>query len=259
MTVSSVSSSVSNAGFIALVTVKTKDAATQQALVEMLSRDVEAWVRHCPGFLSANYHLSTDGTSLVNYAQWTTEEAYRKSFERNPDKEAMRRAIRELPGVLDGPSMTGYRLERSITAPQDVGPGEDVRPIADWVRRGAMQLGSRLRKELPENPPAVPELTLLVQLTNNRAPRTVRELAAHDEVPAEAARDTLAGLASRGLVEAVDGDAYAITPSGQEVLDAGRRARTDYLTKAIEALGLTASERAVLLQAGPLLERLARY
>ncbi|MEU6351699.1 hypothetical protein ABZ896_20540 [Streptomyces sp. NPDC047072] len=248
-----------HAGFVALVTVRTEDASVQRALVTMLAQDVEAWVRHCPGFVSANYHLSTDGTSLVNYAQWTSEEAYRKSFERNPDKEAMRRAIRELPGVVDGPSMTGYRLDRSIGAPRPAEPGEDLWTTADWVRRGAMQLGSRLRKENPENPPAVHELTVLVQLMNNRAPKTAEDLAAYDEVSVEAMRETLDGLAARGLVDAVEGGSHAITPAGKAALDAGREVRTAYLMKAVEALGLTPAERAVLLQAGPLLERLARY
>ncbi|MFD7817151.1 hypothetical protein ACFV6E_30135 [Streptomyces sp. NPDC059785] len=257
-----------HAGFIALVTIRTKDASVQHALVKMLSQDVESWVRHCPGFVSANYHLSSDGTSLVNYAQWTSEEAYRASFERNPDKEAMRRAIRDLAGVEDGPSMTGYRLERSIGAPRPAEPGEDLRATADWIRRGAMQLGSRLRKENPENPPAVHELTVLVQLMNNRAPKSARQLAAYDEVPVETMLDTLAGLTSRGLAEAVDGGDggdsgdggdYAITPDGKAALDAGREVRTEFLAKAVEGLGLTATERAVLHRAGPLLERLARY
>jgi quinol monooxygenase YgiN len=33
-------------------------------------------MRHQPGFRSANIHLSTDGTRVVNYAQWDSAEAY---------------------------------------------------------------------------------------------------------------------------------------------------------------------------------------
>ena len=33
-------------------------------------------MRHQPGFRSANIHLSTDRTRVVNYAQWDSAEAY---------------------------------------------------------------------------------------------------------------------------------------------------------------------------------------
>ena len=33
-------------------------------------------MRHRPGFSSANIHVSTDGTRVVNYAQWDSAEAY---------------------------------------------------------------------------------------------------------------------------------------------------------------------------------------
>jgi imidazolonepropionase-like amidohydrolase len=33
-------------------------------------------MRHVPGFVSANIHVSTDGTRVVNYAQWETAGAY---------------------------------------------------------------------------------------------------------------------------------------------------------------------------------------
>jgi C-6 monooxygenase len=104
------------AGFVALVTIRVADTQTQHALVDLLSRDVEEWVRFCPGFVSANYHLSLDGTTVVNYARWADERSYRESFDRNPDKQRMRAAITALPGVLDGPSMTAFVLDRQIAA-----------------------------------------------------------------------------------------------------------------------------------------------
>jgi C-6 monooxygenase len=101
--------------FVALVTIRVDGPETQRALVEQMAKSVEGWVRYCPGFISANYHLSVDGTLVVNYARWTSEELYRQSFSLNPDKEAMRRAISALPGVLDGPSMAGLAPYLSIT------------------------------------------------------------------------------------------------------------------------------------------------
>jgi quinol monooxygenase YgiN len=33
-------------------------------------------MRQRPGFISANIHASTDGTRVVNYAQWASPEAF---------------------------------------------------------------------------------------------------------------------------------------------------------------------------------------
>ncbi len=104
------------AGFVALVTIRVDGPVTQRALVDLLSRDVEEWVRYCPGFVSANYHLSLDGTVVVNYARWQDEASYRDSFDRNPDRQRMRAAITALDGVLEGPSMTAFRLDLQIAA-----------------------------------------------------------------------------------------------------------------------------------------------
>ncbi|MEV4659272.1 antibiotic biosynthesis monooxygenase [Micromonospora sp. NPDC049301] len=103
------------AGFIAIVTLRTDGPETQRQLLDLLVRDVEEWVRHCPGFISANYHFSIDGTRLVNYAQWTSEEAYRESFKSNPRAGALRQALAGMPGV-QGPEMVAYTLRRSIPA-----------------------------------------------------------------------------------------------------------------------------------------------
>lgn len=42
----------------------------QQQLFEYLKHMTDEVVVRCPGFISANFHLSKDGTTLVNYAQW---------------------------------------------------------------------------------------------------------------------------------------------------------------------------------------------
>ncbi len=36
----------------------------------------EEVMRHQPGFRSANIHVSTDSTRVVNYAQWDSENAF---------------------------------------------------------------------------------------------------------------------------------------------------------------------------------------
>ena len=104
-----------DAGFIALVTIRLTDPAARDPLLGLLAGEVEQWVRYRPGFLSANYHVSTDGTRMVNYAQWASETAYRESFRSSPDSGSLRDAILAVPGV-EGLEMVGYTLARSVPA-----------------------------------------------------------------------------------------------------------------------------------------------
>jgi len=41
-------------------------------------------MRHLPGFVSANVHRSLDGTKVVNYAQWESQDAFTAML-RHPD------------------------------------------------------------------------------------------------------------------------------------------------------------------------------
>ncbi len=104
-----------DAGFIAIVTIQLSRPEAREPLLDLLAGEVETWVRFRPGFLSANYHVSTDGSRLVNYAQWVSEEAYRQSFRDNPNSGALREAITAIPGV-EGLEMVGYTLARSVAA-----------------------------------------------------------------------------------------------------------------------------------------------
>lgn len=45
-------------------------------LVEMLGQATDKSIRHVPGFISANLHVSMDGTKVVNYAQWRSREDF---------------------------------------------------------------------------------------------------------------------------------------------------------------------------------------
>lgn len=42
----------------------------QRKLMDYLKQMTDEVVVHCPGFISANFHLSKDGTRVINYAQW---------------------------------------------------------------------------------------------------------------------------------------------------------------------------------------------
>ena len=45
-------------------------------LTDLLTAATEDVMQHIDGFISANIHLSTDGTRVVNYAQWRSAEAF---------------------------------------------------------------------------------------------------------------------------------------------------------------------------------------
>ncbi|WP_138469038.1 antibiotic biosynthesis monooxygenase [Poseidonocella sp. HB161398] len=72
---------------LALVNVYEVDPAQQAALCALLSEQTEAVLRHVPGFVSASYHASLDGTKVVNYAQWRGQEEF-AAFMADPDNRA---------------------------------------------------------------------------------------------------------------------------------------------------------------------------
>lgn len=48
----------------------------QHELVDLLVRATEEVMQHQPGFVAANIHASADGSRVVNYAQWESEDAF---------------------------------------------------------------------------------------------------------------------------------------------------------------------------------------
>jgi heme-degrading monooxygenase HmoA len=53
----------------------------QVQLAELLVRATQETMRHLPGFVSASIHRSTDGTKVINYAQWRSEADFRAMLE----------------------------------------------------------------------------------------------------------------------------------------------------------------------------------
>ena len=69
---------------VTLVNVFTVDPKDQQRLVERWQQATEEVIRHLPGFISANVHRSLDGTKVINYAQWESQEAF-DAMRHNPE------------------------------------------------------------------------------------------------------------------------------------------------------------------------------
>ncbi|MBA2308434.1 MAG: antibiotic biosynthesis monooxygenase [Pseudonocardiales bacterium] len=59
-----------------LINVFTVEPERQEALVDALSKATVELFVDMPGFVSANLHASLDGTAVVNYAQWESEDRF---------------------------------------------------------------------------------------------------------------------------------------------------------------------------------------
>ncbi len=57
----------------------------QAELLAYLRKMTEEDVVFCPGFISANFHISADGTRVINYAQWRSIEDLRAMLARHPE------------------------------------------------------------------------------------------------------------------------------------------------------------------------------
>ena len=61
---------------VTLINVFTVSPENQQKLIDMLVEATQKTMRHIPGFVSASFHKSTDGSRVANYAQWRKAEDF---------------------------------------------------------------------------------------------------------------------------------------------------------------------------------------
>jgi quinol monooxygenase YgiN len=59
-----------------LINVFTVEPERARQLADLLTAATDEVMQHVDGFVSANIHLSTDGTRVVNYAQWRSVGAF---------------------------------------------------------------------------------------------------------------------------------------------------------------------------------------
>lgn len=78
--------------YVTLINVFTVEPGKAHELAAVLTAATENVMQHQPGFRAANIHVSTDATRVVNYAQWDSEEAYRRMFENPLAREHMGQA-----------------------------------------------------------------------------------------------------------------------------------------------------------------------
>jgi quinol monooxygenase YgiN len=61
-----------DAPYVTLINVFTVEPERAEELATLLTAATEDVMQHLDGFISANIHVSTDGTRVTNYAQWAS-------------------------------------------------------------------------------------------------------------------------------------------------------------------------------------------
>lgn len=62
------------AGHLVMINTFVVEPSRAEELLAVLSRATEVGIRHRPGFVSANLHVSRDKCHVANYAQWRSQE-----------------------------------------------------------------------------------------------------------------------------------------------------------------------------------------
>ena len=96
-----------------LINVFTVQPERARELADLLTAATEDVMQHIDGFISANIHLSTDGTRVVNYAQWRSADAFQAMLS-NP---AARQHMALCADVADGYQPHLYTVESVHSAP----------------------------------------------------------------------------------------------------------------------------------------------
>jgi len=91
---------VERCSYATLINVFTVSPDKAAELAALLIDSTEAVMQHLPGFRTANIHVSTDGTRVVNYAQWDSAEAF-TAMQANPEAQVHMRAAAELADGFD--------------------------------------------------------------------------------------------------------------------------------------------------------------
>jgi C-6 monooxygenase len=109
-------------GFYSIIDYTVDGFDTQAELVAAFAEIQERWVRFHPGYVSARFHVSTDGTRVYNIVHWADEAHYRQ-FVESSDTEGRMAAIGEALAGLSGqahPRMSGVP---TYTVAREVAPG----------------------------------------------------------------------------------------------------------------------------------------
>lgn len=63
-----------NNNFVTQINLIKVEPENQQQLLELMMEQAETVMAKQPGFISSNIHKSVDGTRVVNYVQWSSQD-----------------------------------------------------------------------------------------------------------------------------------------------------------------------------------------
>ncbi|ATY15775.1 hypothetical protein CU254_39345 [Amycolatopsis sp. AA4] len=107
-------------GCIVVVSVEFEgaDAQRQRRWVDTVFDALSSEEKPAPGGISGHFHVSTDGTRVLNYAEWTDEQSHRDALARSGrgtvGESDEWRKVQEFPGVR-GSGVRRYRMVRSLS------------------------------------------------------------------------------------------------------------------------------------------------
>jgi heme-degrading monooxygenase HmoA len=99
-----------------LINVFTVQPERARELADLLTAATQDVMQHIDGFISANIHLSTDGTRVVNYAQWRSAAAMQAMQAMRQDPTA-RQHMAQCADLADGFEPHLYTVESVHSAP----------------------------------------------------------------------------------------------------------------------------------------------
>ncbi|TDD81526.1 antibiotic biosynthesis monooxygenase family protein [Actinomadura rubrisoli] len=111
-----------DAGFYSIIDYTVDGVDTQRELVAAFAEIQERWVRFYPGYRSARFHVSTDGTRVYNIVHWASEADYR-NFVETSDSEGRMAAIGKALRGLSGKAEARMSGIPTYTVVAEVGPG----------------------------------------------------------------------------------------------------------------------------------------
>lgn len=112
-------------GFYSIIEYAVNGPETQAALVEAFAEIQDRWVRYYPGYVSARFHASVDGTRVVNVVSWASEADYRH-FEETSDTAGRLAAIQAALDGLPGKAEPLVSANPRYRVARETGPGPRI-------------------------------------------------------------------------------------------------------------------------------------
>lgn len=109
-------------GFYSIIEHAVDGPETQRALVDAFAEIQVRWVRFYPGYVSARFHVSTDGTRVYNIVRWASEADYR-NFVATSDTDGRMAAIQAAMDGLSGKAEARVSAIPTYTVAREIGPG----------------------------------------------------------------------------------------------------------------------------------------